>query len=195
MTPAHSCAVTLHLLYYKNVICNIQSRPPQFSEAPPPPVASYPEIMTSIRFNIKQGKRGMLWMEMEEEICRWASVKCLHMLPSRECLWGERSGHLEQRERTASPTLFRFALRRLLTAALQGWDEKCWPECGLAPSDLWTYPLHHDFHSKLSRPMECKRRAGHTVASCLEDQNMFRCLQLCDRIFSMRSLHTNVQLI
>lgn len=56
------------------------------------PVASYLEVMTSIRFNMKG--EGTLWIEMEEEICRWASVKCLHM-PGSECLWGERSGHLE----------------------------------------------------------------------------------------------------
>lgn len=89
---------------------------PFSSSAPPPPAASYLQIMTSIRFNIKQGKRGMLWMEMEEEICPWASVKWLHMLPSSECLWGERSGHSERKERTArqSPTLVLFAGREWL---------------------------------------------------------------------------------
>lgn len=69
---------------------------------------------------------------------------------------------------------------------------ECWPECILA---LWTRPLHRNFHLKVSQPTECKNGAGHTVASCLEDQNVFRRLQLCCRIFSIRSLHTNVQLI
>lgn len=58
-TPAHSRAVPPHLLCYKNAICSVQSLPPPPPLlGPSPPVASYLEIMTSIRFNIKQGKRG-----------------------------------------------------------------------------------------------------------------------------------------
>lgn len=84
-TPTHFSAEPPHLLCCDNATCNILPWPP-FLSVSPSPFASYLEIMTSIRFNIKQLIWGMLWIvEEEEEICRWASVKCLHMPGMSAC--------------------------------------------------------------------------------------------------------------
>lgn len=74
---------------------------------PSPPFSFYQEIMTSIRFNIElmkmQGDAPNGWgVEEEEEICRWASVKCLHMSGS-ERLLGERPSQFEARELPGLP--------------------------------------------------------------------------------------------
>lgn len=160
---------------------------------PPPPVASYLEIMTSIRFNIKQGEKGECsewsWRRKSvDELLLSVSICCPAVSACEGRGLATQSGGSGRRARVCFDSSWPAVNGRADTRPRR----ERWPECILAP---WTRPLRRNFHLKVSQPTECKNGAGHTVASCLEDQNVFRRLQLCCRIFSIRSLHTNVQLI
>lgn len=129
----------------------------------------------------------MLWMEPEEEICRWASVKCLHMLAQQ---WVPVRG--EAWPLGAESVLIPLG-RPLMAARIRGRDESADRSVCLCPVNSPSAPQF----SLEGLAADGMQEWSGTHSSFLfgGSKTCFASLQLCCGTFSIRSLHTNVQLI
>lgn len=160
------------------------------------PFASYLEVMTSIRFNIERVKGRRVWIEEEEEICRWASVKCLHV-SGGERLLGERSGL------PGLWTPFHSVIMQHREAAETGWITQPYT-CTFWPRSILLGVILSLTFTLGSGGKMClfftTQRSGWSYSSFLfrAIRTPFSAFQLCWRRFSMLStsfpLHTRAQM-